>query len=426
MDNYERNLLEQALDLLHRIIGYADARVDTKPVLHMFVNEQKTIPFPGNVKTPPANEQGAVIFNTPDVGLSGSLEEGFVEFTEKEILQMPQHFRKIINVNRNRCRMRRRKCGNGYTYEIRFRSNGYNVSAGGKTVELARENMLHKLREIKPQNVIKTKNGIPTVFQDFALYYFERFRKPKVAPLTYENDKRRLKKYILPAFGKKTFRQITPSDCESLIYSLSNAGKGKTADEVYSILSVIFKGAIAHNLIARNPISIVPRVMYETKHGKALSQKEIDEMFNRINDSHFEIVYALALYTGLRPNELKTATVENGMIVAVNSKQHKKETVYKRIPICKRLDEYLQRINRDLSIFPFKSEKYYSTRFPSFCPEHKLYDLRTTFYSKCKELGIAEPALKAYMGHSNGKIGNSYTDLSNAYLLKEGIKLNDW
>lgn len=336
---------------------------------------------------------------------------------------MPQHFRKLIIVNRKRCHMRRRPCGSGYTYEIRFRGNGYNISASGKTVELARENMLRKLRDVQPSPE-KTKNGIPTIFEDFAGYYFERFRKPKVAQLTYENDEHRLKKYILPALGKKKIRQITPSDCEALVKSLSDAGKGKTADEVYSILSIIFKGAIAHNLIERNPIAIVPRVTYETKHGKALSHEEVEALLERLRGTQFEVVYALALFTGLRPNELKTATVEGKMIVAINSKQHKKETVYKRIPICKRLNEYLQRI--DLATFHFFGEKYYSTRFPSFCPGHKLYDLRTTFYSKCKELGVAEPALKAYMGHSNGKIGNSYTDLSEQYLLKEGKKLDEW
>ena len=355
-----------------------------------------------------------------------NLEEGIVEFTEKEIQQIPQHFRNLLVVNRKRCYLRRRACGNGYTYEIRFRCDGYNISASGKTVELARKNMLHKLHDVQPSKVTNTKNGIPSVFEDFTLYYFERFRKPKVAKLTYEIDMQRLKKYILPAFGKKNFKKITPSDCATLVASLSDAGKGKTAAEVYSLLSIIFKGAIAHNLIDRNPIAIVPRVTYGTKHGKALSSEEIEALFARTRGTEFEVVFALAIYTGLRPNELKTATVEGKMVIAVNSKQRKKETVYKRIPICKRLDTYLKTIGGDFSTFPFRNEKYYSMKFPTFCPGHKLYDLRTTFYSKCKELGVAEPALKAYMGHSNGKIGNSYTDLSDRYLLKEGEKLDEW
>lgn len=416
--------LEQAakmiIDVVERHHIHEEDALDRRR-LFRFVEDDPNVQ---TKKNPPIRSDGG-IFLTTDAGTSAPSEQGFVEFTDKEILSMPTKFRKMIIVNRKRCRMRRRPCGDGYTYEIRFRAQGYNLSASGKTIELAKANMLKKLKTATPQEE-RRKNEIPTIFEDFAMYYFERFRRPKVAELTYVNDERRLKKYILPAMGQKTFRQITPSDCEELLRWLKDEGKGKTADEIHSILSIIFKGAIAHGLIERNPLAIVPHVQHVTQHGKALSDEEIDALFARVRGSHFETVYALALYTGLRPNELKTATVRNGLIVAVNSKQHKKETVYKRIPICKRLAEYLDKIGGDLTSFQIRGEQYYSMKFPSFCPGHKLYDLRTTFYSRCKELGVAEPALKAYMGHSNGKLGNSYTDLSDKYLLIEGKKLDNW
>lgn len=52
-----------------------------------------------------------------------------------------------------------------------------------------------------------------------------------------------------------------------------------------------------------------------------------------------------------------------------------------------------------------------------------LYDLRTTFYTRCEECGVAPPARDHFVGHSNGELNNTYSDLSDEYLLNEGKKL---
>ena len=51
--------------------------------------------------------------------------------------------------------------------------------------------------------------------------------------------------------------QITPDKCQALLRSIQANGKGKTADEIYSLLSIIFKGAIAYGLIQKSPLAIV-------------------------------------------------------------------------------------------------------------------------------------------------------------------------
>ena len=352
---------------------------------------------------------------------SADAEREFVEFTEKEILQMPKEIRNLIIVNRRRCRLRKRRSGASETYEIRFRSDGYNVSACGKTKELARANMLKKLKKAKPSGRDAGEQGdVPTTFSAFALYFFEYFRKEKVAPITYHADKHRLEKHLLPYFKETELKKITPTTCKALLDRIRSEGKGKTADELHSIMNIIFKGAIAHGILQENPMNVVFHVPYVSTSGKALTREEEQKLLSSVAPNIAQAL-ALALYTGLRPNEWETARIEGAFVVAVNSKRHNRKVEWKKIPICDKLRPY---VADGLPVLPLP--KWVRVKFNEILPNHRLYDLRTTFYTRCDELGVAPPARDHFVGHSGGVLTNTYRDLSDAYLLKEGKKLNKW
>ena len=258
-------------------------------------------------------------------------------------------------------------------------------------------------------------NGIPKTFNAFAQYYFQNFRKKKVSERTFIKDMERYKKHLLPIFKETPLKNITPADCQKILDKLTAEGKGKTCDEIHGLLSVIFKTAIAHNLITQNPLAIVFHVNHEREHGSSLTREEERTLIESLANSPYLNVIVLMLCTGLRPNELYTIKIEPPFIIAVNSKRKNKKVEYKKIPIAKRLQPYLN----NLTIPAIQTLR---DHYNKILPNHKLYDLRTTFYSRCKEYGIAQPAIDEFMGHSLGAIGNAYTDISDEYLIKEMTK----
>lgn len=425
MDNYERELLQSAMELLHRLVGYADAKEDFRPILRFAETDPNVIPFPDNAKINSADwhKEGFLPNEKTDVGTSDA-ERGFVEFTEKEIKQMPEHFRKLILVNRKRCRMRIHTCGkNTTTYEIRYRRDGYSLSACGKTIELAKQNMIAKMKTAKPKEAERSAYDVPTKFRPFAEYYNEKFRKRKISAETYYKNQNRLENHVYPVLGELEISKITPSVCQDLLDNLVARGLKKSTHEVHSLMSVIFKGAIAHGIIERNPLDIVVLEKYDQEHGKALTRAEEEALMKDVQGTPRGILYAICLYTGLRPNELrKPIRFEGRLMIAVNSKRKGSRLEYKRIYVCDKLAAILKSVDE----LPNLHDKYLSTEFPKHCPGHRLYDLRVTFNTRCKELGVADHAREHFMGHSLGALGNAYTDLSDEYLLKEGKKLNAW
>ncbi len=357
---------------------------------------------------------------TTDLTLSSdNTNEEILKFTEKEISKMPKNFRTEFRVDGCTARIYKKQFSKtGWGYEIFYRRNGYFVYASHSNLAMAKQKFIEKLRKAEPIN--KTVNGVPCTFDKFSMYYFENFRKKKVAAKTYEGDMGRYKKYLRPYFGDKNLQKINSLECQNLVEEINNEGKGKTAEEIYSFMSVIFKAAIAHSILNKNPLDIVVYQKHERNHGKALTKEEEKKLLEVTAGTEYQLMFALALYTGMRPNEFETAKRDGDFIIANNSKRKggKKET--KRIPITPMLKPYI----KDIQEFSYYKPYTLREKFNSILPNHILYDLRTTFYSRCAECGVSDVAQKLFVGHSLGELGNAYTDVSDEFLFREGQKLN--
>lgn len=345
-------------------------------------------------------------------------KRGIVEFTDKEINTMPKNIKKLLLIDKKRCRLRTHPSGkNSVTYEIRYRRDGYDISASGKTLELAKANFLIKCKAASKE---EESASVPTTFDKFSMFYFENFRKEKVTAATMITDKRRYNRYLLPYFKQTPIKKITPSECKKLLDGVKAQGKGKTADELYSLLNIIFKSAIAHGIIDRNPLAIVLHIQHQRKNGKALTREEEQRLKTAVKGSQYAAAYMLLLYSGLRPNELKTAQIDGDFIIAQNSKRKNKKVEFKKIPIIKALQPFLS------SALVVPTLETLRRNFNKILPNHILYDLRTTFYTRCDEYGVTAAARDEFVGHSNGALTNAYRNLSDDYLIQESKKLDKW
>lgn len=361
------------------------------------------------------NEQRRVFTSLP---LEDKVD--FLKFTKQEILKMPKKFRQLFAVSDYTAHVRRRKSGaTTWNYEIRYRRNGYNVCVSSNSLQDAKQKFIDRINEIEKNGGIY-KSDTPSRFSEFATYFFENFYKRKVVDETYRIALSQLKNHLQPKFSNMPLRAITPKPCQELIDKLTDEGKGRTAEDIFTLLNLIFKAAIKHNMIISNPMDMVLVLYHERTHGKALTKEEEYILLSKTANTPYQLMFAVALYTGMRPNEYATARIEGAFIVANNSKRKNRKIELKRIPITPKLKPYLVGVTK----FNFCRIETLRRVLNKILPNHKLYDLRTTFYTRCQECGIAEVAIKKFVGHTLGGLADTYTDVSDEFLLKEGAKFD--
>ena len=346
-------------------------------------------------------------------------EEVFWKFSAKEILSMPKTFRKEFRTEGCTAHVRKRRSGkNNWNYEIRYRRNGYNITVSSNYLDEAKRKFIEKLHYIDKHGTEK-ENTVPSTIDAFSMYFFENFHKRKVAQSTYRIALNQYKNHVLPHFGDMPIKKITPKKCQELLDKIDASGISRTTDDIFSMLNIIFKAAVKHAIIEHNPMDMVFHKKHEREHGTALTKDEERKLLDSMKGTPYELMFAVALYTGMRPNEYKTAKIEGKFIVARNSKRKGGKIEYKKIPIHPMLSPYMQGVEE----LKFCNEDTLRDKFRKLFPERRLYDLRTTFYTRCQECGVSPVARDTFVGHSLGELGNTYTDLSDEFLYAEGQKI---
>lgn len=351
-----------------------------------------------------------------------------IENFKKELSSLPKPlFKKISRALSREPKMHNR------VYEMRATINGELLYSCAADPEKCRELFLNELAEkilhkpTDPQQQEKASKPEKISFCEFAQKWFDEIHRKKVTSETFQANLGIWKNHIEKFFDGKTLREITTADCMQYLLAMKEKNIERTREHCDGLLRQIFDYAVASDLILKNPMAAIKRVKAVRENGKPLTKAEELTLLNEIRGSKYEAVFLVSLYTGLRPCEIETVRIEGDFIVARNRKQKDvKRIVYKKIPITPMLAPHIETVRAAIGDFKelMRSETYVSDIFRKACPEHRYYDLRTTFATRCQECGVPENVVQVWMGHSpRSLLGRVYTKLSDEYLLSEGQKV---
>lgn len=195
----------------------------------------------------------------------------------------------------------------------------------------------------------EARPGLRTVREEY-----EQWSKAHKRPKTVLNDKARLDAFFATVRVERA-DQVRVADVERFIGKLGGEGKSPaTILRHREILHAFFRWAERCGFVDRNPVAGTPRPRLPEREPRFLSLKEIEEMLAAVKHDRVEPVVAVAIFAGLRREELCWLTWDDirldaePPILSVRAKRVGGETWQpktgrdRKVPISARLRRFLE------------------------------------------------------------------------------------
>ena len=192
--------------------------------------------------------------------------------------------------------------GKKYKYRSSFTYEGkrYFVKADTKADLAVRKAM--KLRDLEEGKIVITGN---TTVEEWALKCVKTY-KTNQKEVTHDKYLNRLKHCILGQIGSMRLRDVKPLHCQNVLNL--QQGKSKTQiNEVYSMLQLIFKKAVANNLILSNPAENIEKPLGTRKSRRSITETERTHIMKVARADRRYYLYLLMLQCSCRPSEAAEA-----------------------------------------------------------------------------------------------------------------------
>lgn len=174
----------------------------------------------------------------------------------------------------------------------------------------AAERVVIKLRDdyVRPMNTTFSGVGSATNFKEFVQGTYLRCDAAILAKSTLDRYKGVLKNYLIPTFGDKMLRDLTPATLQAYFSGFAGSKLSReSVDKIRDVLATVLRLAVGkYALLTGNPMEhvVLPRSRMGRKKSKPhISPEQFDLLVTSMPEPYATMVYT-AIYTGLRVSEL--------------------------------------------------------------------------------------------------------------------------
>ena len=341
-----------------------------------------------------------------------------IKFTYKEIQMMSYTFKKEFIANGLAAHVIKKESGrNSYCYEIRYRSNGYNIIASSTDLAEAKRKFLAKTVPGEIEKYRTTRNSMSSdLFSDIFEKFIEHKSKSKITQKTLSDYRIRFNR-IPDSIKSKRISAITTLQLSEYMDTLAP----RTYEDMRTIFNSVFKFAMILGLTTVNPVALVPFQRAERQVREALSEEEIVIFLQRIIEPRFDKIRQMAYFYyffGLRASELDEETRREGdFLITRNRKRKGGKIEYKKIPIPMQAENLL-----DWTMPLHRSVRAVTANnlFKALLGEGKTaYNLRHTFSTICQQY-VRQEIVEIWIGDSPVRlIAKHYTHFPDKFMREQ-------
>ncbi len=345
-----------------------------------------------------------------------------IKFTKEEVAEMAKTFKKEFIANGLVARVIKRQSGKRtFLYEIRYRRNGYNISASSTDINEAKRRFLEMT---KPQNIGKycstPKMSGLHLFREVATEWLA-YKNGKIDERTLKSYDSYCRRYLFPILGEKPIATIRTIDLDNILKDL----KPRLYEDLRTVFNSVFKYAIGCGIITYNPVALIQFKKADRIARRALTKEEQQLLLNRLylpEYAAYRTPFLVMLYFGLRPCELEEAHFEGDFLIARNAKRKNGKIEYKKIPVPKQAREKLDL--KDKVINPHRTDVL-NRIFKRIIDDENItqYYLRHTFATVCQQY-VRPDIVDIWMGDSSERlVGRVYTHFSDEFMQEQMKKV---